>query len=180
MVTPQTSRHDHSIFDRYFFHRACLLFSILLASHFTFAASSNQPDHIGTITSEALLQSYQNFARNYESHKPSPEVLSQADVLKGKHVVVLFGTWCHDSVREVPRLLKSLDTSEVELGSLSLFGVNRYKSDPEGFSAGFDLRYTPTFIVLDGPPGIGQEVARVIEKPKVGLIEDMTLQIRAN
>jgi thioredoxin 1 len=84
-------------------------------------------------------------------------------------LVVLFGTWCHDSVREVPRLLKLLDVSGVKLKSLSLHGVNYNKQEPNNLHRQYDLRYSPTIILLQGDAELG----RIVEKPMASLGEDL-------
>ena len=86
---------------------------------------------------------------------------------------MLFGTWCHDSERKVPRLLKLLDQSEADLQNLTLFAVDRKKTDPDGFAARLELQYTPTIIVSEG----GQEIARIIERPLEGLATDLQSQL---
>ena len=87
--------------------------------------------------------------------------------LEGKDLLVLFGTWCHDSQREVPRLLKLLEQSKVELNSLTLVAVDYNKQDPQGLAEQFQLKYTPTFIVIDQ----SKEQHRVVEKPQGTLAE---------
>ncbi|WP_166838506.1 hypothetical protein [Rheinheimera pleomorphica] len=89
--------------------------------------------------------------------------------LSGTSLVVLFGSWCHDSEREVPRLLKLIDQSGVELESLQLQGVDRRKQHPENLHNQFALRYTPTIIVLRD----GNELGRIIEKPQRSLAADL-------
>ena len=99
------------------------------------------------------------------------EILMES--VRGKEVIVLFGTWCHDSEREVPRLLKLLDQSEVDLQSLTLFAVDRNKTDPDGFAARLELQYTPTIIVSED----GREIARIVERPIKGLATDFQGQL---
>ena len=89
--------------------------------------------------------------------------------LEGLSVLVLFGTWCHDSERDVPRLLKLLEQSQVKIKELKLVGVNYNKQDPEGLHRDFDLRYTSTIILLDGD----RELGRIVERPNVSIGEDL-------
>jgi hypothetical protein len=84
-------------------------------------------------------------------------------------LLVLFGTWCHDSEREVPRLLKLLDLSDVELESLSLHGVNYNKQEPNNLHRQYDLKYSPTIILLQGE----DELGRIVEKPILSIGEDL-------
>ena len=123
----------------------------------------------GVISASQLITEYPQFRSVYEQYQPSSAEVAAVQSLSGKSLVVLFGTWCHDSEREVPRLLKLLDVSGVELQSLSLHGVDYNKQGPNDSHQKYELRYTPTIILLQGE----DELGRVIEKPMVSLGEDL-------
>ncbi|WP_293747188.1 thioredoxin [uncultured Paraglaciecola sp.] len=123
----------------------------------------------GIISAAQLMADYPQFRAIYEQYQPSASEITAVNVVSGKSLVVLFGTWCHDSEREVPRLLKLLDLSGVDLANLSLHGVNYNKQDPTNLHQKYDLRYTPTFILLQGE----EELGRIIEKPVTSLGEDL-------
>ena len=131
---------------------------------------STQPEPFtGLISAGQLIAEYPQFRSAYEQYQPSLAEIAAAKSLSGKSLIVLFGTWCHDSEREVPRLLKLLDLSGVELQSLSLHGVNFNKQEPTNLHRQYDLRYSPTIILLQGETELG----RVVEKPIVSLGEDL-------
>jgi thiol-disulfide isomerase/thioredoxin len=93
-----------------------------------------------------------------------------AEVEPGAEVLVVLGTWCSDSRREVPRLWRALD----EVGGLVPFeieylAVDRTKEEPAELLAGLDLRYVPTFIVRRD----GEEVGRVVESSPNGIERDL-------
>lgn len=136
-------------------------------------ASSAEADHVGEISQAELLARYPAFAVNFAEFVPTEQDLLQVQVLANKELVILFGTWCHDSVREVPRLLKLLAVSEVPLAALTLTGLDRRKRDPGGVATRHELKYTPTFIVLQR----GKEIARVVERPEVSLAADLHRQL---
>ncbi|MDU0352774.1 thioredoxin [Paraglaciecola aquimarina] len=125
--------------------------------------------YVGDISAKQLLNQYPEFKQNYHAYQPSTVEKNAVKSIQGKSLVVLFGTWCHDSEREVPRLLKLLEVAAVNLASLSLVAVDRSKQDPAGTHSKFDLKYTPTFILLDGDIELG----RVIESPTQSLGEDL-------
>jgi thioredoxin 1 len=129
---------------------------------------------LGKIGSAKLLADYPSFMASYEQYQPSHQDVEVIKLLQGKSIVVLFGTWCHDSQREVPRLLKLLDLSEVELENLSLHGVNYNKQEPSGLHKQFNLKYTSTIILLEDE----QEIGRIIEKPVQGLSQHLVSFIR--
>jgi len=126
-------------------------------------------DTFGVISSEDLLGQYSGFSAEYQAYQGSEEELVGMKSIEGLSLLVLFGTWCHDSEREVPRLLRLLEQSQVKIKKLTLVGVNYNKQDPKGLYRDFDLRYTPTIILLDGD----QELGRIVEKPNVSIGEDL-------
>jgi thioredoxin 1 len=131
---------------------------------------------VGLIDSQALLAQFPQFNTQYQSYQPTPVELQAIKRIEGKTLVVLFGTWCHDSVREVPRLLKTLTLAHVNLTSLQLLAVNPSKQLPGGAQRAYDLRYTPTFILFEGE----QELGRIIERPAVTLAQDLAALVPGN
>ncbi len=122
----------------------------------------------GPVNSTDVLQNPE-FRHSYDAYQPSADALSKMQALEGKTLLVLFGYWCHDSAREVPRLLKLIEQSGVELQGLKLVAVDYDKRDPQGLAEKHDLKYTPTIYLLDGD----QELGRIIERPESGLAEDL-------
>jgi thioredoxin 1 len=123
----------------------------------------------GVISASQLITEYPQFRAVYEQYQPSAAEIAAVKSLSGKSLIVLLGTWCHDSEREVPRLLKLLDLSGVKLQSLSLHGVNYNKQEPTNLHQQYDLKYTPTIILMQGE----NELGRVVEKPTLSLGEDL-------
>lgn len=146
---------------------------VLMGSVPALSAEKSSEDHVGEITVEQLLANYPVFLAEFNRYQPTQLELEQFSGLAAKDVTALFGTWCHDSEREVPRFLKLLDRSSVELNSLRLIAVDREKKEEEGVAQSLDLKYTPTFIVHEA----GNEVARIIETPKENLAADFSRQL---
>ncbi|MGO2012510.1 thioredoxin family protein [Pseudoalteromonas sp.] len=124
----------------------------------------------GAITTDVLLSDYDKFNEQYKAFTPTAQDIALMQKLEGKELIVLFGTWCHDSEREVPRLIKLLDESKVKLASIDYVAVGYDKRDDGGIAQANDLQYTPTFIVKQN----GKELVRVIEKPTGTLAQDLT------
>ena len=84
---------------------------------------------------------------------------------------IYFATWCHDSQREVPRLLKALQTKpDIKINLVSL---DYQKQEPTGRAAQAGVKFTPTFIVSRE----GKELGRIIERPKIDLVSDISAMI---
>ena len=65
--------------------------------------------------------------------------------------------------------MKTFDLSGLDVPKLTLVAVDTNKMDPQGLASKYALKYTPTFVLLDGE----KEVGRVIERPKTSLGEDL-------
>ncbi|GLX82495.1 thioredoxin family protein [Thalassotalea eurytherma] len=143
-----------------------LLLSIFAS--FTYAGSGHDHDFpVGVITKQQVLENA-GFAISYNGFELNERDLELSQYWgKNVRVEVYFGMWCHDSEREVPRLIKVLDNQpDVKL---SLFALDIKKQDPEGIAKAKGVKYTPTIIVyMDN-----QEVGRIIERPDVSLTEDI-------
>lgn len=123
---------------------------------------------LGDISQAELLERHEVFKRNYDAY----EVTAGIDGLPpGLKVKILFGTWCHDSEREVPRMLKLLAASGVKEENISLISLDIRKEEPEGRARALDVRFTPTFIFFIG----GTELGRIVEQPSKSLLENIKL-----
>nr|WP_241737648.1 thioredoxin family protein [Neptunicella marina] len=120
-----------------------------------------------------LLRQDAVFRQHYDSFSPGSDQLQLMRQLTGKRLVVLFGRWCHDSQREVPKLLKLLTQSNVALERLTLIAVDRQKTTPDQLEQPFDLKYTPTIILFDQQAELG----RIIETPQQGIAEDLAAML---
>ena len=142
----------------------CSLLSALTLSLSQTAMADRYP--IGDISQAELLDRHEVFKRNYDTY----EVPAGIDGLPADlEVKILFGTWCHDSEREVPRMLKLLAASGVKEENISLISLDIRKEEPRGRAKAFDVLFTPTFIFfLDGI-----ELGRITERPTVSLSDHL-------
>jgi thiol-disulfide isomerase/thioredoxin len=113
---------------------------------------------------------YPAFSAVYDTVQVTPEFV---DLLRSSHdgidVLVILGTWCGDSKRQVPKFLKIADQSGIPRDRIRLYGVDRSKKSPEGVEQPYAIERVPTFIFLKG----GKEVGRIIEKPVTTMEADM-------
>jgi len=125
---------------------------------------------LGDISQAQLLERHEVFKRNYDAYEVTAGIDGLPADLKVK---ILFGTWCHDSEREVPRMLKLLSASGVKEDNISLISLDIRKEEPEGRAKGLDVRFTPTFIFFSDDVELG----RIIERPVVSLQADITAMV---
>ena len=146
-----------------------IIFLIVFLTFHCFSAVINKCP-VGDITKKSLLEQYDEFAQKYNKFSfKRPAYIETEDIT----VKVLFGTWCHDSKREVPKMLKILEAYGLEDKSISLVAVNPEKNEPINTINEFNLEFTPTFIFFRN----GEEIGRIVEKPNQSLVEDFKLII---
>ena len=122
---------------------------------------------LGDISQAELLERHEVFKRNYDAYEVTAGIDGLPVDLKVK---ILFGTWCHDSEREVPRMLKLLAASDVKEENISLIALDIRKQEPEGRAKALDVQFTPTFVFFSD----GIELGRIIEQPAASLEEDLS------
>ena len=150
----------------------------MLAATFTLLlgcanTSENVSLSIGEIEGKELLTRYQSFQIPYEQFSLTDQQIALVKQWPSSvHVEVFFGTWCHDSQREVPKLLKLLSYNKAVI--YHLIALDYQKTEPTGVAIKKDIKYTPTFIVFQNK----KELGRIIERPNTSLIADLDEIIR--
>jgi thiol-disulfide isomerase/thioredoxin len=79
------------------------------------------------------------------------------------------GTWCSDSRREVPRMLKVLDIIGFPKENLSIINVDRNKKGIADEADDLNIELVPTFILYEDE----KEIGRIIETPEETLEKDL-------
>ncbi|WP_189376750.1 thioredoxin family protein [Thalassotalea profundi] len=129
------------------------------------------PMATGDITVKQLLSTYHTFNEEYEMFTLSNK---DADLVKSwpknMRVEVFFGTWCHDSEREVPRLLKAMNDDV----AIKLIALDYEKTEPLGRAVEAEIQFTPTFLIFLDNKLIG----KIVERPSVSLVEDINILIK--
>jgi tetratricopeptide (TPR) repeat protein len=120
------------------------------------------------------------FNKNYTSYTVDTVAAGQLKpLLKDKHVEIFMGTWCGDSQREVPRMLKILEYAGVQPVQIKLVMVSNhdssYKQSPGHEEKGKNIHRVPDLLLFDAD----KEINRIIESPVVSLEKDL-LSISSN
>jgi len=114
----------------------------------------------------AILPGWQD---EYDEAKPEPDSIETLAAAAGSYrIVTVLGSWCDDSRREVPRLVKVLDELDNQGFSLEMIGVDRSRRiDDAELAAASGVERTvdrvATIVVFDAD---GNELGRVIETPE--------------
>lgn len=133
----------------------------------TLSMAERLPFLVGDVSKRELLEQYPVFQESYANHTVGQALV---DLPSDLAVTILFGTWCHDSEREVPRLLKLLTASGVADTAINLIGLDIRKQEPLGRGEALGARYTPTFIFYSD----GHEIGRIVERPDVSFANDLS------
>lgn len=97
-----------------------------------------------------------------------------AAMANGVHFVIIAGTWCGDSKREIPHLLKVLDQANVATEHIQFYGVDRSKKSDDGSTEKYSIERVPTIIVIKD----GREIGRIVERPEETLEIDLVKILR--
>jgi len=111
-----------------------------------------------------------HFQASYNSAEISSEQLNRLAQASPFEVVAVYGEWCHDSHREIPRLVKLLQDAPNAQVSFHTVGYDKTLTVPvKGISS---VEKTPTvFIFRDG-----KQIGVFVESSENGVVEDI-LQI---
>jgi hypothetical protein len=112
------------------------------------------------------------FQQYYKSYDPDQEVIKKIKSLKKDvEILVVLGTWCHDSKEQVPRFFKVVDKVWLLPKKVEIICVNTLK-EAEGVDISpYDIKRVPTFIFMKD----GMEIGRIIETPAKSIEEDMLM-----
>ncbi len=93
--------------------------------------------------------------------------------LQNKRMEIFLGSWCGDSKREMPRMIKVLQNAGMVTANISLIFVDNstgaYKQSPQHEEKDKYIHHVPSFIIYDDK----KEMGRIIESPMVTLEKDL-------
>ncbi|MER3320154.1 MAG: thioredoxin family protein [Allomuricauda sp.] len=131
---------------------------------------------VGQINLEGLQsQPYSNWfqSRHDDYHPDDTMVTLFKEKLSEYNIKLFLGTWCGDSKRESPKLIKILETADFPMEQLEIIALDYrkglYKTSPTGEEKGLNIIKVPTIIFFKD----GKEVNRIVESPLETLEEDM-------
>ena len=120
---------------------------------------------------------FRNGIRN-DSYDPDTETVIRLinNMAPEYHYVIVMGTWCPDSRREVPRMMKVLYTAGVPESGITIYAVDRDMKARRTPVHDLDIQKVPTLIVSRD----GIEKGRIIESPEVSIEKDLLKILSGN
>ena len=112
------------------------------------------------------------FDKGYNEYQPKEEVINKlkaVSLYKGVTIKIIFGTWCGDSRREIPRFYKLIDAANISENIISLTAVDTKKTSRDKSIEGIAFTRIPTFIFYKNE----REIGRIVESTEKSLEEDM-------
>jgi tetratricopeptide (TPR) repeat protein len=112
---------------------------------------------------------------NYENYTPAADILAQLKKAASSTftIKIIFGSWCGDSKRELPKMMKVLNAAGFAEKNIQLIGVydslEVYKQAPKREEKGLHIYRVPTFIVYQKD----KEIGRIVEYPVESLERDL-------
>ena len=135
-----------------------------------------KPMLIGTCTQSALQTDpfKEWFNKNYDGYQVNDTItVAIKPLIKEKTFLLFMGTWCGDSKKEIPRMLKIMKASGIKRSQIKLVMVDNhdstYKQSPGHEEVGLNIHRVPTFIVYENT----KELGRIVESPIVSLEKDL-------
>lgn len=127
---------------------------------------------IGKTTLDAFTDTTYSWWFNSETENYEVDtalVLPIKDKIQNYDITIIMGTWCSDSRREVPRLIKILNYLYYDVSKIKIINVNRAKSGGDVDIKEYDVKLIPTIIFYKD----GEEKGRIEEAPKLMLENDL-------
>ena len=148
---------------------------------FSLTISSSAQTHEEILLNEVDLSQLQQppynswYTSNFDSYHPNTTMVDafKRQKLSNYSIKIYFGSWCGDSKRELPRMMRLLKEINFPDKNIALIGVDDstevYKQSPKRLEAGLNIYRVPTFIIYDGK----NEVSRIVEYPVKTLERDL-------
>jgi thiol-disulfide isomerase/thioredoxin len=111
------------------------------------------------------------YLKGYEEYSLNSEPLNKLMDIKTDNlkIKIVMGTWCPDSRREVPKLMRILDIWRFPSSQVTFVGVDKAKKSAISDFESLDIQRVPTFIIYKN----NIEAGRIIENPVTSLEQDM-------
>ncbi len=107
-------------------------------------------------------------------YKPDKRALGTLrEKLLQYEMVVVFGSWCEDSQRELPHLYRVLQEAGMPMEKVALYGLDRAKKGRDMEDKIFRVEKVPTIILFKNH----REIGRIVETPKRSIEADLAQMI---
>ncbi len=142
----------------------------LILAFVTVNGFSQSADIIGSTSAEQVREEHRIFDIYTKRYQPNAEAIKYLSEIQDSVTIhVLFGTWCHDSKKQIPAFMKTLEEANNPKIKVEYIAVNRKKAEPKAVVERWGLKLTPTFIIVRR----NKEFGRIIEEPITSIEGDL-------
>lgn len=130
---------------------------------------------IGTLSLSEIIENDPVFEIYIDRYQPNEEAVSYlSNYQDSVEVIVFFGSWCRESKKYIPRLVKTMQLVGNEKIQFRIIGVDVQKKVPAKFLNMHQIEYIPTVVVLKG----NAELGRIVEEPRERIETDLVEILR--
>ncbi|MDZ7806062.1 MAG: thioredoxin family protein [Gracilimonas sp.] len=150
-----------------------MTFSVTLCEEIV--AQDQRSNLIGEVTPDQIMESNRIFKVYVERYDPNPQDVRYLKSLNGEFsIMVFFGSWCRESTKYIPGLVKTLSQVDNDKIGVKYVGVDEQKKFPAEFLKLFDIKYIPTVVVLKD----GKEYDRIVERPQMPIETELVQMLK--
>jgi thiol-disulfide isomerase/thioredoxin len=118
------------------------------------------------------------FKTGYDDYQFNSTAINKLLDIKNDNlkIKIVMGTWCPDSRREVPRLIRVLDLWKFPASQIEFIGVDKTKKSEIADYESLKIERVPTVIIYKN----NIEAGRIIEFPETSLEQDIFIILSRN
>ena len=128
---------------------------------------------IGKIPLSAISdnENFKWFRKNYDRYNTKTDLAQQlaTHLEKNIQIDIYLGTWCGDTRRMLPKIVKILESVNYPIEQVNFFALDRNKNRLPFMNEELDISYVPTIIFYKD----GKEKNRIVERHVESLESDM-------
>ena len=122
---------------------------------------------LGEVNIDQLKEYTKHWNSNYSANS---DILAKIKpLIKKRDIVLIMGTWCEDSEREIPAFINILESINYDITKMRIIAVDEDKITPNSIEKDYELINIPTIIFYDNK----NEINRIVEFPIKSIEEDM-------
>ena len=122
---------------------------------------------LGEINIDQLKEYTRDWSSSYNLNS---DILTKIKpLIKKREIVLIMGTWCEDSEREIPGFIKILESTNYNTTKMRIIAVDEDKTTPNFIEKDYELINIPTIIFYENK----NEINRIVEFPIKSIEEDI-------
>ncbi len=125
---------------------------------------------VGVISEAILEKEYPWYTTEYNSYNVDSVLVHEIKThIPEVSISIYMATWCGDCHTQIPRFYKIINQAHIDESRIVNASMDENKRTPDNYEEGMNITEVPTFIFFKH----GEELGRIIEKPKVSLEHDI-------